>query len=393
MLSLSSFTNPLVSKVTSDSQTGSNELEQNLVENTAESVRKLKEIDSMIVSNDANGTSLESLQTIANNQKQVVQTQTMLVASSELAIAQSLMDGIGGYSIKVDTVQRWTIGSTAAFGAAVEEMLSSILAKPLEGIESENLFQLALLDALGNLEEYGLANDRDFITKSGAILEKIGSGSHTTWDYTPSGILDLIDDVWSKLSDNGLVPSSSVASRAMSALSGNNITNSVPTILSDQFSDSVYMDINRGGWIVDDLDDLSPMVRMVLLSEAIASQAMTFGQVDTVLSGSKQEVDAVMNAIAQKDAINYLWDECGAWQDNIPSNTAPSGITGSIDYDGTISVAYLNQLGARFPPRELTAEEVSEINNIGDQVKIIQQTLKYWIQLCVEEQLAIARNL
>ena len=43
--------------------------------------------------------------------------------------------------------------------------------------------------------------------------------------------------------------------------------------------------------------------------------------------------------------------------------------------------------------RELTDEELEEINRIGDQVKMLQQTLKYWLQICRDEQMAIARNI
>lgn len=38
-------------------------------------------------------------------------------------------------------------------------------------------------------------------------------------------------------------------------------------------------------------------------------------------------------------------------------------------------------------------EDTKEINRIGDNVKMIQQTLKYWYQILRDERLAIARNI
>ncbi|MCG6364785.1 molecular chaperone, partial [Vibrio fluvialis] len=47
----------------------------------------------------------------------------------------------------------------------------------------------------------------------------------------------------------------------------------------------------------------------------------------------------------------------------------------------------------RFPPRVLTDDELKKINRIGDNVKMIMQTLKYWFQILRDERVAIARNI
>ncbi|EJU9794631.1 hypothetical protein AAHL06_004321 [Vibrio parahaemolyticus] len=46
-----------------------------------------------------------------------------------------------------------------------------------------------------------------------------------------------------------------------------------------------------------------------------------------------------------------------------------------------------------YPSRLLTDEEIKNINRIGDTVKMIQQTLKYWVQIMRDERMAVARNI
>ncbi|WP_052329016.1 hypothetical protein [Providencia sneebia] len=62
-------------------------------------------------------------------------------------------------------------------------------------------------------------------------------------------------------------------------------------------------------------------------------------------------------------------------------------------YGNGISLKDLDNLYQKFPSRELAEDELEEINRIGDQIKMIQQTLKYWNQLCSDQQLAMARNI
>ena len=65
-----------------------------------------------------------------------------------------------------------------------------------------------------------------------------------------------------------------------------------------------------------------------------------------------------------------------------------------IDWNGVgLDAGYFKDMYTDFPPRELTDEDIKEINRIGDQVKMIQQTLKYWIQICRDELMAFARNI
>ncbi|WP_341663645.1 hypothetical protein [Vibrio sp.] len=67
----------------------------------------------------------------------------------------------------------------------------------------------------------------------------------------------------------------------------------------------------------------------------------------------------------------------------------------SSDYETIDSQTLQKEIDAttNFPERELTDDDIEEINRIGDQVKMLQQTLKYWLSICRDEQMAIARNI
>ncbi|MFG5016042.1 molecular chaperone [Vibrio cholerae] len=71
--------------------------------------------------------------------------------------------------------------------------------------------------------------------------------------------------------------------------------------------------------------------------------------------------------------------------------------SGQLDYnrghEGGIPVEMLKNFFDRFPPRILTDDELKKINRIGDNVKMIMQTLKYWFQILRDERVAIARNI
>ncbi|MYM58912.1 hypothetical protein GTG28_06720 [Vibrio sp. OCN044] len=363
---------------------------------TIEKAQKdLEKIDPAIALLDKQPADSEVLAMVAAHQKQVVQS--MVSSNPEDAIALTLAASIEAYGKQLEIIQRWTNGGKDAFEAAIWEMYEAMDSENLNGIDYENMFQLVLLDVLINAEEYGLGGDDAFLKDVGRLLEKTGSGSHTNWDYTPEQIGQIVDRTWSKIYgkiQSGDIPESSLTYQAMSDICGGTITSTPPQEFKDQFKSDVYNNPNAGGWITTGLDDLNPMTRMVVLSNLMSSYALTQEQVDVILTGSKAEVDAVVKSITGLDSLEFIFSECGEWQDSSnPNGTLPNGVNHALDYDGTISVDYLESLYKNFPERELTDEEVEEINRIGDQVKMLQQTLKYWLQICRDEQMAIARNI
>ncbi|HDZ9215859.1 TPA: molecular chaperone [Vibrio cholerae] len=70
---------------------------------------------------------------------------------------------------------------------------------------------------------------------------------------------------------------------------------------------------------------------------------------------------------------------------------------GQLDFnrgqEGGIPIADLLNFFKGFPSRVLSDDELKEVNRIGDNVKMIMQTLKYWFQILRDERVAIARNI
>ncbi|MCU8034838.1 MAG: hypothetical protein WC024_20395 [Shewanella sp.] len=351
--------------------------------------------DRALASLDVETGDVTTLLMVAAQQKQVVMV--MAGQHSEAVIASALATSIEGYGSQLDIVNKWTSGGKPAFEAAIMQMFTAMKEGGINGIEYENMFQLVLLDVLSNSKEYGL-EDANFLKELGTLLEKTGSGSHTNWDFTPEQLGAKVNNVWSTLNSaiqGGKIPTDSIAYQAMSAMSGGNISSTTPTELSSRFTSSVYNDPNAGGWITSGLNDISPMARIVLLSALNGDQTVSAAEVETILTGSKAEVDGLLTKLANMDAMAYLFSaKCPGWQNSSDTNKPlPPGVTQAFDYDGTIQAQYLTDLYKNFSPRQLTDEDIKEINRIGDQVKMLQQTLKYWIQVCRDEQMAFARNI
>ncbi|MGL6011782.1 MAG: hypothetical protein ACRC0J_09780 [Shewanella oncorhynchi] len=356
---------------------------------------KLAIADRALASLDVETGDVTTLLMVAAQQKQVVMA--MAGQHSEAVIASALATSIEGYGSQLDIVNKWTSGGKPAFEAAIMQMFTAMKEGGINGIEYENMFQLVLLDVLSNSKEYGL-EDANFLKELGTLLEKTGSGSHTNWDFTPEQLGAKVNNVWSTLNSaiqGGKIPTDSIAYQAMSAMSGGNISSTTPTELSRRFTSSVYNDPNAGGWITSGLNDISPMARIVLLSALNGDQTVSAAEVETILTGSKAEVDGLLSKLANMDAMAYLFSaKCPGWQNSSDTNKPlPPGVTQAFDYDGTIQAQYLTDLYKNFSPRQLTDEDIKEINRIGDQVKMLQQTLKYWIQVCRDEQMAFARNI
>nr|ELA9417305.1 molecular chaperone [Vibrio parahaemolyticus] len=71
--------------------------------------------------------------------------------------------------------------------------------------------------------------------------------------------------------------------------------------------------------------------------------------------------------------------------------------SGQLDFNkgqtGGIPISSLESFFVDFPARVLSDEELKLVNRIGDNVKMIMQTLKYWTQILRDERVAIARNI
>ena len=313
--------------------------------------------------------------------------------STERSVAGSLTDSIEKNAQVLQDMLNQTAGGVLTFDFILERLFKGLSSKPLEGINVENMFVVAMLDVLPHLNETGLVDDllASHIT---TLLELLGSGSHNSSNLSPAFFLFWTQEVWSGLStivnDPPFGPDS-VLHKAMTLINGGNpITATMPNNLMLQIMN--YDNVAAGGWYNASLDDFSPTVRMFLLRELMNKQVISLSEIDIVLAGTKAEIDQMFTEKLGADALTVLsWG--GKWRIQTIHSGLPGGITQVIDYEPYITTPEALDLATTFPGRDLTKEDLKEINNIGDQVKMLMQSLKYWLTTLRDEQLAISRNI
>ena len=355
--------------------------------------KDLEKIDPAIALIDKQPADSEILAMVANHQKQVVQS--MVSGNPEDAIALALAASIEVYSKQLEEIQRWTEGGEGTFEAMLQLMFEDIVStQPLSTEDYENLLQVLVLDLMINAEEYGLSdwmNESQTKDWTSHILEVVGSGNHSThpgqsgWQ-SASEIADSIEGFLNALiaeAGNSL-PEDSLAGQIIKIFEDEGISN-----IADDIETSFHS--NHGG--IDTADNYSPMLRLSSISELMSQVPLSQEEVEVVLTGSKADVDKlVKDKTGENTGIDLLVNSPNSeWQVRTDPDTGLGQgvdyIGNGIDYDVRVSL-YTN-----FPPRELTDEELKEVNRIGDQVKMLQQTLKYWLQICRDEQMSIARNI
>ncbi|WP_229627562.1 hypothetical protein [Vibrio parahaemolyticus] len=387
----------------------------------------------------------ETLQTQLQQQKAALKSTAPNLRSTESNISDSLLAAIDQSAVELELIGMWAEGGRSGFEAALEFIGQPLLGltNP-QGSQLEDIFQLAMLDILINAKEYGVDTNSDFMQKLSFCLEYIGTGQHNSWvealppadnmTSQPTGgisgnhLLNMAKDVWSKMAElasNGTAGQESLLYRAMSKLTSGSISASqsfpreLETLLTtsgsttSQLQNSGYFDSTKGGWITTDNNNMSPLIRLVFLSNMLKDNPeMSKGALETILKGSLEDI----NKLTPKDGnYQHVYDyickfgdpdtfnrgDMG-WQNSSykengngdPTNgMRPSGVNIALDFDGSLNANWLNALYQNYPQRVLGDEDTKEINRIGDNVKMIQQTLKYWYQILRDERLAIARNI
>ncbi|EJK2409740.1 hypothetical protein NK604_000739 [Vibrio parahaemolyticus] len=388
----------------------------------------------------------ETLQTQLQQQKAALKSTAPNSRSTESNISDSLLAAIDQSAVELELIGMWAEGGRSGFEAALE-----FIGQPLLGLTSpqgsqwEDIFQLAMLDLLINAKEYGVDTDDAFMQKLSFCLEYIGTGQHNSWVETlppadnrsssaTGGIsgdhlLNMAKHVWSKMAElasNGTAGQESLLYRAMSKLTSGSISASesfpqeLETLLTtssstaSQLQNSGYFDSTKGGWITTDNNNMSPLIRLVFLSNMLKDNPeMSKGTLETILKGSLKDI----NDLTPNQGGNYkhVYDYICKFGDPDTSNSGdmgwqnssykengngdptnemrPNGVNIALDFDGSLNADWLNALYQNYPQRVLGDEDTKEINRIGDNVKMIQQTLKYWYQILRDERLAIARNI
>lgn len=353
---------------------------------------ELSKIDKTLSGLDGQSANVKVLAMVAAQQKQVVMA--MLNGNPEMAIAGILAQGIEQYAERLNSIQAWTQGGAGMFNEAMALMFEQLKESgSTSGYTLEDLFQLAVMDYMSNEYPSNTYNN----TSMQHILESTGSGSHgyhEAWDGNRFSV--KCREVFEHLLNNA--PPGSLCHDILTYM--NNTCGGV-NALSNQFS-SHYDD--RGGFVCESNYPsnmgLSPMLRFAIMSSYL-SEHPDIDQETIVmfLSGSIRELnDFVSSNTSYPSAIEFLFDNDGYPGSDVSGELGwrPISMHGLqvIDWNGQgLSMSYFENLYANFPARELTEDELKEVNRIGDQVRLLQETLKYWLSIIRDEKLLTVRNI
>ncbi|HHG3156192.1 TPA: hypothetical protein ACPVXI_001415 [Vibrio parahaemolyticus] len=344
-----------------------------------ESVTNLDQALSLLENDSLNVADLKMLTETLSHQRNALSL--MSSRNAEADIANSLNGAIDQYAKELELIQGWTHGGKDMFNAANQVMFNTIVSSGnVSGIKLEDIFQIAIIDFMANNSNI----PTDVFGAMQHFLESTGTGSHGVhegWDGTRFS--QNTDLVWDYMKRNAGPTSLS-----------NEILNYLDTVggkqaLKNQYSGSFN---NSDGYAFnygfDKNNGLSPMLRLTLMSNYLKENPdIKQADMEIFLKGSFGEIESFVQDTTQERLIDLLskdskWRVVDLYGKQV------------IDWDGVgLDSSFFVGLYQKFPPRVLSDEDTTNINRIGDTVKMIQQTLKYWIQIMRDERMAVARNI
>lgn len=364
---------------------------------------ELSKIDKQIASWNKQSVSVETLAMLAAQQKQVVLA--MLGGNPEMAIAGLLAQGIEQFGKQLELIQQWTAGGSETVQAALSMMLDGLMGSANSTVDYEDVLQIALLDFINNLDDWAgadsIVNDAGLYKLIKQFMANFGSGSHVS-HQNGEHLLTATDmqEIFNAIMD--VAPSGSIASQALDFLDKQNLSN----IFSDM---SINYYDNDEGWyegsfdaglsdpssvdniLVPDMNSgMSPVMRLTLLKQGFVNGDIDFMSVETVLTGDMEGLCKLFGS----DPFDYISSDhyWNVW--SWPSSAGDGQVWTGPDFDGVgVDAGFIDELVNAFPPRDLTKEELKEVNRIGDQIQMLQETLKYWLSIMRDEKLAAARNI
>lgn len=395
-MSISNINTPFPSTYTSyNTSTTEKEAEKpfNALKNSATHIDKMLTND---IHSDKANSSLETLLAVATHQKQITVQMISQNDSPEDAITQLLKDSIDKYALQLESIYAWTVGGKSVLNPMLEMMAESIFKEGVSSTKFEDLIQIIIMDMM--LRDVLPENMKML---AGYFLEDAGSGTHGPMNKTtPAGLEKFMMDIYQlALKDD----KDSLAFKVANEIEQNYKSEFYAYQRSfaatfwtnpDGFMDGFNGAPNKGfPPIKGQSNDISPFFKLSIISVLSSQGEITAEEFTKILTSDLATIKEIAGIngsmvewiIAETPRVNE-WK--GTGKDGVGSGQSWWSFPGfGIDY------SYLDKMFTDFPPRDLTEDEIEEINRIGDQVKMIQQTLKYWIQLCSDEQLAMARNI
>ncbi|HCE3469857.1 TPA: hypothetical protein NKA88_003828 [Vibrio parahaemolyticus] len=348
-------------------------------QSVVESVTNLEQALSLLESDSLNVADLKTLTETLGHQRNALS----LISSrnAEEDIANSLNGAIDQYAKELELIQGWTNGGKDMFNAANRVMFNAIVSSGnVSGFKLEDIFQIAIIDFMANN-----SNIPDEVFKAMQhFLESTGTGSHGVHEnWTGSVFSQNVDKVWEHMKNNA--SANSLSHEILNYLDTVGGKSALQSQYSTAFDNSEGYAFNSG---FNKDNGLSPMLRLTLMSNYLKENPdIKQAEMEIFLKGSFGDIESFVQTTT-KENLDVLLAKNSDW------SVMDSAGNKVIDYKGVgLDSAFFTNLYQNFPPRVLSDEDTKNINRIGDTVKMIQQTLKYWIQIMRDERMAIARNI
>ncbi|MDH5928700.1 hypothetical protein AB4179_24355 [Vibrio lentus] len=343
----------------------------------------------------------EALMAASVHQKEIVAQ--MMSSNPEDSISLALAASIEAYGKQLEGINAWTEGGSAVLEPMLDMIYESILVDGVDGTEYEDLMQLLVIDLLMHEEEWGLVLPSEYDVYFAQITEHFGSGLHAPYgqydEHPPEEIISwFLDTLIPTLEEQipNPIPNSSLTAKIVGFYSDESHRDGLEQCADDYWTDPNGFINGSDENSAADCERLSPILKIFILADAAEEGIITAEEWDQLITGDVSDFEALLG-VKDGELGLYLTTNVEGWA---PSNGA-NGEAGSHVEDGrypdfTSSAGIypddLIHVLDSFPGRELTEEEIEEVNRIGDQVKMLQQTLLYWLKICRDEQMAIAQN-
>lgn len=333
--------------------------------------------------------------------------------NTEQNITNSLQDAIVDAAYELEFYQAWTDGGTRVVSPILTMLVDSILTDETNKNQAEDLMQIMVFDLLLHQKEWGLNFDDlrfngnvniDPSKYFGYITENFGSGMHNNYagmdTDSPQKVIGwFIGAVlpWAQNAmNNGQIPENSITAKVLKYFDDDKNKNTLWGLANNyDVKDSISYqgDTTKvsSGTDPSTSTHVSPALKLFFLGQAAYSGKISADQWDAFIVSDIKEMKKMLGleeSSNNRALAQWLVDQKIGWEFD-----SSQQLDFNRGQEGGIPVDILNQFFNKFPPRVLTDEELKEINRIGDNVKMIQQTLKYWIQILRDARVAIARNI
>ncbi len=345
-----------------------------------ENVTNLEQALSLLESDSLNVADLKTLSDTVNNQRSALNL--MSSRNAEADIANSLNGAIDQYAKELELIQGWTNGGQDMFNAANRVMFNTIISSGnVSGFQLEDIFQIAIIDFMANHSNI----DPTVSDAMRHFLESTGTGSHGVHEnWTGSVFSQNVENVWDYMKNNA--SPTSLSYEILNYLNTVGGKDALKNQYLGSFNHSDGYAFNTG---FNKDNGLSPMLRLTLMSNYLKEYPdIKQAEMEIFLKGSFGDIESFVQTTTN-ESLEDLLAKDSEW--NVLEIRPGHNV---IDYTGVgLNSTFFVNLYQKFPPRVLSDEDTKNINRIGDTVKMIQQTLKYWIQIMRDERMAVARNI